>query len=279
MTDLLLTSSLPYWFVFIIMAACSVVCFIYRIKYPSDSDPEGTPPEGRPVSRQLMLAVSAASLFVAIFEIAVYMTVGTKCLWWCTGDDLGFFAKLLRELPLIIFLGLQVIQAFLYKLFMDNYLSRNLSIMPTAIGFLAVLPVCIVLYIVLSIADVAEASRNTIFYITLTILMVGAISYALIKNIKECGKPNGIIFTVVTSLLFWASLISLMLFIASIIQLLFQTALILVALYIGRFAFKGMNNAIIYNSDQKTVYRDMDGDLHYTRFGAEQANERISRKR
>lgn len=43
--------------------------------------------------------------------------------------------------------------------------------------------------------------------------------------------------------------------------------------------FRGMNNAMVYNSDQKTIYRDMDGDLHYTSSGAQQANERIARKR
>ena len=193
MGNILLTSTIPYWIAFIAMTACFAVCYIYRIQYPGDNNTDDARQLSRPISRRLMLTVSGTCLLIALFEIAVYMTVGTKCLWWCTGDDLGFFGKLLREIPLIVFLVLQVLQAFFYKLFMDNYLQRNLSIMPTAIGFLCVLPVCIVLYIILSIVDVTKESRDMIFYIALGTLMVGAIGYALIKNVKECGTRDGVI--------------------------------------------------------------------------------------
>lgn len=270
MENLLLTSSIPYWIAFVLMIACFAVCYIYRHRPDSDD---------RPISRNLMLAVSAACLSIAIFEIAVYLTIGPKCLWWCTADDLGFFGKLLRELPLITFLFLQVIQVFFYKQFMDNYLRRDMSIMPSAIGFLGVLPVCIILYIILSFVDISKENRDMIFYIVLGVMMTAAIGYSLFRNIKESGLRNGAVFTVVTSLLLWASLISLLLFIASIIELLFQTAILIVGLYFGKSVFRGMNNAMVYNSDQKTIYRDMDGDLHYTSSGAQQANERIARKR
>ncbi len=162
---------------------------------------------------------------------------------------------------------------------MDNYLRRDMSIMPSAIGFLGVLPVCIILYIILSFVDISKENRDMIFYIVLGVMMTAAIGYSLFRNIKESGLRNGAVFTVVTSLLLWASLISLLLFIASIIELLFQTAILIVGLYFGKSVFRGMNNAMVYNSDQKTIYRDMDGDLHYTSSGAQQANERIARKR
>lgn len=278
MEVIFLSSIIPYILVFGAMVVAMVLCFRYRAPLTADPDGNGTEMPGRTVTKQLMYAVSGHCIFIALFEIVAYLTVGTECIWWCTGKELGFFAKLLRAVPLILFLACQLLQILFYKQFMENYLKKDLSVKPTAIGFLCVLPLCIILYIVLSCIDVTPPVRDMIFYVALGVLMVVAIGISLFRNIKMCGPRTGLIFTSVTSILLWAALISLLLFVAAIIQLLFQTLIIVVGLYFAKSVFKGFNNQMIYTSSQKTVYRDMNGDLHYTRFGAEQANEKISRK-
>ena len=87
MKEFLMSTTLPFWLVFIIVAAAFGATLLHM--------------KGGAKSRTLLLAAGGCMLAATVLEIAIYSVLGGNSLWWCTSDKYGFWAKLLR-LPLRI---------------------------------------------------------------------------------------------------------------------------------------------------------------------------------
>lgn len=97
MKEFFLTSTIPYWVVFALVATACVMELLNLRKGA--------------VSKQSVLMVTVLALGGTILELLIYTLVGGNVLWWCTADELGFFARLLRVIPLFLTIATVVVVA------------------------------------------------------------------------------------------------------------------------------------------------------------------------
>lgn len=76
MKEFFLTSTIPYWVVFALVATACVMELLNLRKGA--------------VSKQSVLMVTVLALGGTILELLIYTSVGGNVLWWCTADELGF---------------------------------------------------------------------------------------------------------------------------------------------------------------------------------------------
>lgn len=111
MKEFFMTSAIPYWLLFLITVI--PVGYSAFVTFRSDNDAR--------ISRNTMLTISGLLLASALSVILFYIMLGGNALWWVTGKEIGFWSKLLRVIPLSIFLLLQGAAPFAYKIFMEKY--------------------------------------------------------------------------------------------------------------------------------------------------------------
>jgi|GEM_PF-681488 len=275
MKDFLLTSTIPYWLVFIMSVGAAAVC-VYYIFINRDSEAEN--PRAH-ISKGLMYTVSAMMTVAAIAVFAVYKLCGGNLLWWITSDEYGFWAKLLRLIPLLIFLIAQGFSPFLYTTFMEKYLGgKELSIKSQFISVVIMIPVAIIVYIIAS-AFVDKEQSDMLFWIVSGVSVAVAIVYSLVKNIKSTGSRTGIIFTVTSMILCVGTLLTVLIFIVALISLIFEM-LPLIGVIIGiSFVFgKNFGNAVM-NRNDAGQYIASDGSAHSTQSARDSRNTQIYNRR
>lgn len=76
---------------------------------------------------------------------------------------LQLFGKLVRVIPLIIFVGIQLAQVFVYKIFVGQYFQKELSIKGSFISLIIIVPATIFLYIILDLFGMGQGMKDTIF--------------------------------------------------------------------------------------------------------------------
>ena len=101
MKEFLTSSTLPFWFVFIIVAAAFGLTLLYM--------------KGGSKSSKLLFASAGCMLAATILEIVIYSVLGGNSMWWCTSDKYGFFMKLVRLIPFALFIAFQILQVFFFK--------------------------------------------------------------------------------------------------------------------------------------------------------------------
>ena len=184
MKDFLLTSTLPYWIVFTLMAAAGFIAIVNMRK--------------KSISRLSVQLVTFLAIVGTVFGLVIYSLLGGKSIWWCTSSDYGFFGKLLRVIPLIVFVGIQLTQVFVYKAFVEQYFQKELSIKGTFVSLIVIVPATLVLYVILNMFGLEKETRDIVAYSILGLALVVGVGWAMVRNVKSIGMMYGLMFTVAT---------------------------------------------------------------------------------
>lgn len=261
MKEFLLSTTIPYWIVFGLVTAAGVLALINMRK--------------NTVSKSSVQLVTLLALAGTVLGLAIYSVAGGSSIWWCTSKDYSFFGKLLRAIPLIIFVGIQLAQVFVYKTFVEQYFQKELSIKGSFISLIVIVPASFVLYIVLDILGLEKGTRDVIFYIILGIALVAGVGWAMALNVKSIGKKYGSIFTAVTLVMIIGGLMSIVLLINALMALILQVLMVAAVVVAGFYMFtKVMGPAV--DTQSRT---DLSGKVHDTQWEKQNADARIRSQR
>ena len=119
MKDFLSNSTIPYWIVFGLVTAAGIIALLNMRK--------------KTISKESVRFVTLLALIGTALGLIIYSIMGGSSIWWCTSSDYSFFGKLVRVIPLIIFVGIQLAQVFVYKIFVGQYFQKELSIKPKSV--------------------------------------------------------------------------------------------------------------------------------------------------
>lgn len=266
MKDLLLNSVLPYWAIFALVAASGAMC-IFEMRKPA-------------ISHGAVRAVTLLSLAGTLSAMAVYSALGGSCIWWCTSSEYGFFSKLLRALPLFVFVAVQMGQVFAYKLFMQQYFQGELSIKGAFLSLIVVVPVAIVVYVLLDWIGLGQTARDVLFYAVLLVSLGAGVGWAMKRNVASVGKRRGLLFTAVSVVMICGGLVSLLLLLVAILNLFLQILMVAAVVGLAFFLLPKMSSADSARSDVPDSFRrDDEGHLHSTISNKEEANRKIAERK
>lgn len=261
MKEFLLSTTIPYWIVFGLVTAAGVLALINMRK--------------NTVSKSSVQLVTLLALAGTVLGLAIYSVAGGSSIWWCTSKDYSFFGKLLRAIPLIIFVGIQLAQVFVYKTFVEQYFQKELSIKGSFISLIVIVPASFVLYILLDILGLEKGTRDLIFYIILGIALIAGVGWAMALNVKSIGKKYGSIFTAVTLVMIIGGLMSIVLLINALMALILQVLMVAAVVVAGFYMFtKVMGPAV--DTQSRT---DLSGKVHDTQWEKQNADARIRSQR
>lgn len=266
MKEFLLTSTIPYWIVFAFMTSAGILEIVNIRKGE--------------ITKNAAILCSTLAIAGTLLGIAVYSIAGGNCVWWCTSSDYGFFSKLLRAIPLFVFLAVQLSQVFVYKRLMALYWDRELSVKTLFVVMTATVPTALVIYVILGIFGVKQNTTNMVFYIITITSVIAGVGLTMTKNIKSAGTGNGLLFTGVTFIMITGGVFSLILMLKVIIVLIVQVLACAVPFIAALFLLKsniiGKAGA---SSQNRQVFYDDDGHMHYNSTSRNMANNEISQRK
>lgn len=261
MKDFLLNSTIPYWIVFGLVVSSAVIAGIHMLK--------------NTVSRDSIRQVTLLSMIGTLLGLIIYSSVGGRATWWCTSSDYGFFGKLIRVIPLIVFMGIQLVQVFVYKMFVGQYYQKTLTIKGTFIALIVIVPASVFLYILLDALGMGEGLRNVIFYVIICSALIFGTMWAMKHNVQAIGKKHGGIFTLVTLVMAIGGLMSLMLLITALMALFLQV-LMVAAVIIGGYYMLTRVMGPAMDLQSRT---DLSGKVHKTEADRRIADAQIISRR
>lgn len=261
MKEFLLSTTIPFWIVFGLVTVAGIVAFINMRR--------------ESITKSSVWLVTFLAVAGTILGLAIYSVLGGSSIWWCTSSDYSFFGKIVRVIPLIIFVGVQLAQVFVYKSFVAQYFQKELSIKGAFISLIVIVPISILLYIVLDIFGMEQGTRDVVFYVIIGFTLIAGVGWAMIRNVKSIGKRNGTVFTAVAVVMIIGGLMSLLLLITAIIELIVQI-LVVVAVVGGAYYMftKVMGSAIDVQSRT-----DLSGKVHETQSQKQTADAQIRNMR
>lgn len=257
MKDFLLHSTIPYWIVFALVTAAAAVALVSMRKGE--------------ISKSKFGQVTLLAMGGTLLGLLIYSILGGSSIWWCTRSEYGFFGKLLRVIPLIIFVAIQLAQVFVYKLYAEQYYQRELSIKGVFISLIVIVPAAIVLYIILDIFGLPQVVKDIIFYIILGVAFIAGVGWAMTKNVKSIGAKPGMVFTGITLVMIIGGLMSLMLMIIALLQLIIQVLMVVAAVGGTIYMFKN----VMFPAVDLQSRTDMMGRVHKTQAGKQSADWQI----
>lgn len=260
MKEFLSSSTIPYWIIFGLITAAGVFALISMRK--------------KEVSKSSLQLVTLLAIKGTILGLVIYSVLGNNSIWWCISKDYNFFGKLLRVIPLIIFVGIQLAQVFVYKSLSEQYFQKELSIKGAFISLIVIVPASLVLYIVLDIFGMDKGTRDIVIYFILGFALIAGVGWAMTLNVKSIGLRYGIIFTFVTIVMIIGGLMSLLLLITALIALFFQVLMVAAVIFIASHVFKSMNHAVDVQSRT-----DLSGKVHDTQSQKQNADAQIRSRR
>lgn len=275
MKDLFLTTTIPCWILFILSLISVGFCFLSVLDRDKLSD-------DRKISKKAMYSLSGLMLFVAAALIFTHIYVGGRALWWLAPEGAGYISILLHTLILLVFLIVQGIAPFAYKLYMEDYFGGiKLSIKSQFVALVIIVPVALLFFMVIGQFFMEEKARNLWFYIVSATGIGIAALYSFWSNSKAVGKAAGAIYTVTSFVLCVGTLITLLYFLVALFAA-FMEMLPLVgtigALY---FLFGSSFSNLMTSgggSSSRAYYAD-DGSLHYTSNHRDLRNDQIRSQR
>ncbi len=261
MKEILLSTTIPFWIVFGLVTAAGIIAFVNMRR--------------ESIAKSSVRLVTLLAVAGTILGLAIYSVLGGSSIWWCTSSDYSFFGKIVRVIPLIIFVGIQLAQVFVYKSFVAQYFQKELSIKGAFISLIVIVPVSILLYIVLDIFGMGQGTRDVVFYVIIGFALIAGVGWAMTRNVKSIGKRNGIVFTTVAVVMIIGGLMSLLLLITAIIELILQV--LMVAAVVGGAYY--MFTKVMGPAIDVQARTDLNGKVHETESQADAANARIRNMR
>ena len=212
MKEFLMSTTLPFWLVFIIVAAAFGATLLHM--------------KGGAKSRTLLLAAGGCMLAATVLEIAIYSVLGGNSLWWCTSDKYGFWAKLLRLIPFALFVAFQILQVFFFKGAVEEHIGKDLSIKSTFICLLLTFPIAFVVSVASSIFGVSDDTANVVSHVIFWTLVAGGVGWALMRNVRTAGWRQGAAFTAFSVVLVVAVCLAVFLFLVALFELFLQLLMV-----------------------------------------------------
>jgi hypothetical protein len=264
MKEFLMSTTLPFWLVFIIVAAAFAATLLYM--------------KGETKSRTLLFASAGCMLAATVLEIAIYAVLGGNSMWWCTSDEYGFWAKLVRLIPFALFIAMQILQVFFFKGTVEEHIGKELAIKSTFICLILTFPVALVLSIILGVAGVSNETLNVVVSIVFFALVLGGIGWALMRNVRTAGWRQGAAFTAFSVICVVAVCLAVFLFIVALIELFLQILTASVIVIAGIYAYSLMSKGQQVEQP-KMMFRDKDGHLHVDSISRDNADKKIDERR
>ena len=261
MKEFLMTSAIPYWLLFFLSVGSVGYSAYITLKWD----------ENHPVSRQTANILTGIFLFVGLAVIVLYNTLGGNALWWITGDEIGYGARLLRVIPLVVFLIAGMAAPFAYKFMMDAYLDvTTLSVKTQFIALLVIVPAAIIISIF---------AGNTWFYIIAGVGVIGAAVYTAKANVNSAGAKTGLAFTVVSFILCASALVTLLYLIVAFFSLIMEMLPVIATIIaIGIIFGKSYGNAVM-RRDNSGNYIANDGSKHSSQSARDTRDRQIHSQR
>lgn len=269
MKEFLTSTTLPYWLIFGLVGA-SLIMMLIAIK------------QDKP--KQYLRPVVGCMLGATLLELIIYWAIGNSAIWWCTSSDYGFFAKLLRLIPFVVFLAMQAAMIWFGKIFLEACIKKEFSMKTTFWAILISYPITLVVAILCNIFGIPDSVVTILSSVIFLGILAAGILYALQKNIVLVGKQQGIILTAFSALCVISLGIGLILLFVALLQLFVQVLTVVGVIGVIYWTFLGegskmMNDEVARQSDAKVLYQDDDGHLHYTKGQAQNANEDIAKRK
>lgn len=273
MKEILLTSTLPYWFVFLLVVG-GMAALLFQGRNGSKSN--------------VPLLVSAGCMLAATaLEILIYATVRNDCMWWCLSKEYGFWEKLFRLIPFAIFVVLQIGQIFMFKGVLEEMTGKSLSLKLLFICFVLTFPVAFIISIGADIFGASDETKNSVATTAFWILIIAGLAWSLVRNIMAVGFKKGIVFTVFSAVCVVAVCLAVFLFIIALISVFFQVLITVAAVAVGFFLMtngmsKGHSVVDALAKDptpSQKVFYDNDGHMHYNASARNLANSEIAKRK
>lgn len=258
-----MSTTLPFWLVFIIVAAAFATTFLYM--------------KSETKSRTLLFASAGCMLAATVLEIAIYAVLGGNSMWWCTSDEYGFWAKLVRLIPFALFIAMQILQVFFFKGAVEEHIGKELAIKSTFICLILTFPVALV-PIIQGVAGVSNETLNVVVSIVFFALVLGGIGWALMRNVRTAGWRQGAAFTAFSVICVVAVCLAVFLFIVALIELFLQILTASVIVIAGIYAYSLMSKGQQVEQP-KMMFRDKDGHLHVDSISRDNADKKIDERR
>lgn len=272
MKEILLTSTLPYWFVFLLVLGGFVALLF----------------QGRNGSKSNLPILTAAGCMLAatILEVLIYAIVGNNCMWWCLSKEYGFWSKLFRIIPFAVFVVLQIGQIFMFKGVLEEMMGKSLSMKLLFICFVLTFPVVFVLSVGADIFGASDDTKNSIGTTAFWILVIAGLAWSLVRNIMSVGIKHGVVFTVFSAVCVVAVCLAVFVFLVALIALFFQVLITVAAcgaiffiLTNGMDKGSSMVDEFANRKSPGPVFRDDDGHLHHNSAARDSANRKIAERR
>lgn len=264
MKEFLMSTTLPFWLVFIIVAAAFAATLLYM---KSETKP-----------RTLLMTAAGCMLAATILEIVIYAVLGGNSLWWCTSDKYGFFSKLLRLVPFALFVAFQILQVYFFKGAVEEHIGKELSMKSTFICLLLTFPVALVVSIVFDMIGFTGTAGTVVMHIIFWGLVLGGIGWALMRNVRSAGWRQGAVFTAFSVVCVVAVCLAIFLFIVALLELFLQLLMVAAVIVGGLYMFGIMSKEASKQQPQQVFY-DNDGGLHYTTTSRDNANRKIAERK
>lgn len=204
----------------------------------------------------VLKVIPAAILLNSLILIYGQLNFGSDIFWWCDYDRYGFFGSLLRVIPFMIVLFVQIISIKVYEIFLfDGQTEREdgtelkLSIKPAALSLALCLPATIAVAILLSFLNIRGFFMDTI---TLVVFF-GSLGWGMLKtyrkNVQLFGALNGLMMTIFSAVYIIGCVIAAIALIALIFRIIFQIlavlgTLLVLAMVAPKRRFRGSDGRI-----------------------------------
>ena len=272
MKEWMLTSTFPYWLMFLMVLVSTGICVA------ATSMVKGKTQDRKLLSFGVVVTVTALIVMGVLCEWAIYLTVKNECLWWVESKEIGFFGRLLRCIPLYLFLTVQIVQIKLYKNFIEAYLQNDgLNIKGIIRGTVYLFPAMFVLYMLLDLFGMGKPMRDYVFYICFIIGLIVGMGKSLVNNISAAGLRNGVAFSVVAIVIISGAVVSVILLFNVILTLFFEFIVYAIGLAVVMNVVPSINTQIISSRPKipSSFLRDDSGTLHHTIQARDAANTQI----
>lgn len=270
MKEFLLTSTLPYWFVFLLVVAGFVAVFFQGSK-----------------GRAALIVAAGCMLAATILEVVIYAIVGNDCLWWSLSKEYGFWENLFRLLPFAVFVVFQIGQIFVFKGVLEEVMGKQLSMKTLFICFVLTFPIVFIISLGADIFGASDETKNTVSTVVFWLLIAAGVGWSLVRNVRSVGLRRGVIFTVFSAVCVVSACLAVFLLIIALFTLFLQVLITVAAIAAIFFIFtngmgKGSSVADALAHPKKSepkIYFDEDGNQHSNAAARESANRKIAERK
>lgn len=268
MREWLLTSTLPYWLVFLMVLVSTGICVVATSVMKAQGN--------KLLSFGVVVAVTALIVVGVACEWAIYLSVKNECLWWIEAKEIGFFSRLFRAIPLFLFLTAQIVQIKLYKGFVEKYLQKDgLNVRGIIRSTVYLFPAMFVLYMLLDLFGMGKPMRDYVFYACFIVGLIAGMGRSLADNIATAGVRRGVVFSVVAIVIMSGAVVSVMLLSNVVLTLFFQLLVYAAFVLLMMQVVPAMNSQISMSHTVSNFFRDDDGHIHSSTHDRDVANIKI----